>query len=172
MGTPKAELQVDDVRLVDRAVAVLRDGGCDEVVAVVRAGVTVPGARIAVNVDPERGLRSSLALAVDAAGDADALAVLLVDMPGVRAAAVRSVLARWTPGRIAIASYSGRRGHPTVMSPDLWCAALELAQGEEGARALLASRPELLDVVPVDGDPTDLDTPADLRNWTSRLGAG
>jgi CTP:molybdopterin cytidylyltransferase MocA len=166
MGSPKAQLRVDGVRLVDRAVAALTVGGCDEVIAVVRAGVTVPGARVVVNTDPERGMRSSLALAVDAVGAADALAVLLVDMPGVGAAAVRSVVAAWTPGRIAVASYSGRRGHPTVMSPELWRAALELAEGDEGARALLASRPELLDEIAVDGDPADLDTPADLTSWT------
>jgi CTP:molybdopterin cytidylyltransferase MocA len=172
MGAPKAELRVDGVRLVDRAVAALTDGGCDEVVAVVRDGVAVPGARVLVNTDPERGMRSSLALAVDAVdeADADALAVLLVDMPGVGAAAVRSVVTAWTPGRIAVASYSGRRGHPTVMSLGLWRGALELAEGDEGARALLAGRPELLDEIPVDGDPADLDTPADVADWTSPSG--
>jgi molybdenum cofactor cytidylyltransferase/nicotine blue oxidoreductase len=114
-------------------------------------------------------MRSSLALAVDAVdeADADAFAVLLVDMPGVGAAAVRSVVAAWTPGRIAVASYSGRRGHPTVMSPQLWRAALDVAQGDEGARTLLASRPELVDEIPVEGNPADLDTPADVADWTS-----
>jgi CTP:molybdopterin cytidylyltransferase MocA len=170
MGSPKAELQVGGGRLVDRAVAALSDGGCADVLAVVRVGLAVPGAREVINPDPERGMRSSLALAVDAAGDldADALVVLLVDTPGVGAAAVRSVIAGWRSGRIAVASYSGRRGHPTVMSPELWRTALELAQGDEGARGLLASRPELLDEIPVDGDPADLDTPADLRNWADR----
>ena len=174
MGSPKAELRVAGRRLVDRAVAALTDGGCDEVVAVVRAGVAVPGARVVVNTDPERGMRSSLALAVDALGEgnSDALAVLLVDMPGVGAAAVRSVVAGWSPGRIAVASYSGRRGHPTVMSPELWRVALDLAEGDEGARALLASRPELLDEIPVDGDPADLDTQADLADWTNPPSVG
>ncbi|MDT4974700.1 MAG: hypothetical protein QOG98_458 [Pseudonocardiales bacterium] len=169
MGSPKAELRLDGVRLVDRAVTALTDGGCAEVLAVVRAGVAVPGARVLVNPDPERGMRSSLALAVEAVdgADADALAILLVDMPGVGATVVRSVVAAWTPGRIAVASYSGRRGHPTVMSPELWRAALELAEGDEGARALLARRAELLDEIPVDGDPADLDTPADVADWTS-----
>ena len=166
MGAPKAELLLDGVRLVDRAVAALTDGGCAEVVAVTRTGMAVPGARVVVNPDPERGMRSSLALAVDAVGGVDALAVLLVDMPGVGSAAVRSVISAWRPGRIAVASYFGRRGHPTVMSPGLWRTALELASGDEGARALLASRPELLDDIAVDGDPGDLDTPADLTNWT------
>jgi CTP:molybdopterin cytidylyltransferase MocA len=166
MGSPKAELRVDGVRLVDRAVTALAGGGCDEVIAVVRAGVHVAGARVVVNADPERGMRSSLALAVDAADcAADALAVLLVDTPGVGADAVRAVLAAWTPGRIAVATYGARRGHPTVMSLALWLDALDLADGDEGARALLAARPDLVDEVPVDGDPTDLDTAEDLARW-------
>jgi len=143
MGAPKAELRVDGVRLVDRAVTVLRDAGCRDIVAIVRPGVAVPGARVVVNADPERGMRSSLALAVAAVDrDLDALAVLLVDTP-----------------------YGGRRGHPTVMSAQLWRDALAMAAADEGARAFLASRSDLVDEVPVDGDPTDLDTPNDLAQW-------
>jgi molybdenum cofactor cytidylyltransferase/nicotine blue oxidoreductase len=53
------------------------------------------------------------------------------------------------------------------MAPDLWRAALEIADSDEGARALLAARPDLVDEVQVAGDPTDLDTPVDLARWTS-----
>jgi CTP:molybdopterin cytidylyltransferase MocA len=165
MGTPKGELAVHGVRLVDRAVAAMRAGGCDPVLAVVRAGTAVPGARTLVNPDPARGLRSSLALAVDAAADAAALAVLLADLPGVAGDAVSAVASAWRPGRIAVARLNGRRAHPTVMAPDLWRAALAAAGPDEGARALLADRPDLVDEIDVAGDPTDLDTPADLARW-------
>ena len=168
MGAPKAALVVDGTRLLDRAVAVLTGGGCDEVIAVIRAGVPIAGARGVVNPDPARGMRSSLRLALDVAGSADALAVLLVDLPGVSAAAVRSVITAWRPGRIAVASYDGRRGHPTVMAPSLWRSALESAGPDEGARALLASRPDLVDDVAVPGSPDDLDTPADLTAYVKR----
>ncbi|GAB2488197.1 nucleotidyltransferase family protein [Jatrophihabitans fulvus] len=166
MGRPKAEVVVGGVRLLDRAVAALRGGGCDPVLAVVRDGTAVDGAVPVVNPDPSRGQRSSLELAVEVAADADALAVLLVDTPGIGADAVAAVLAGWTPGRVAVASFGGRRGHPTVMSPGLWRAALELAGPDEGARALLRRRPELVDEVPVAGDPSDLDTPEDLARWS------
>jgi molybdenum cofactor cytidylyltransferase/nicotine blue oxidoreductase len=165
MGRPKAGLIVAGQRLLDRAVAALRNGGCAPVIAVVRDGTEVADATRVVNPDPSRGMRSSLALAVDAAADADALAVLLVDVPGIGAEAVRAVLAAWQPGRIAIGRYQGRRAHPTVMAPTLWRAALALAGPDEGARALLASRPRLVDEVEVAGDPRDLDTPEDLRGW-------
>jgi CTP:molybdopterin cytidylyltransferase MocA len=167
MGAPKAVLQIDGARLVDRAVGALREGGCADVCAVVRAGVDVPGARVLVNDEPGRGMRSSLALAVEAAGaDADALAVLLVDLPGVSTDAIRAVVTAWQPGRIAVATYQGRPGHPTVMAPQLWRAALELAGPDEGARTYLAAHPDLVDQIAVEGDPSDLDTPEDLSRWT------
>lgn len=166
MGGPKAELVVGGRRLLDRAVAALREGGCDPVIAVVRAGTEVAGAIRVVNPEPDRGMRSSLGLAVEVAPDGDALAVLLVDVPGVGADAVRAVVAGWQPGRIAIGRYRGRRAHPTVMGLELWRAALGLAGADEGARALLASRPQLVDEIDVPGDPRDLDTAEDLRAWS------
>jgi CTP:molybdopterin cytidylyltransferase MocA len=166
MGAPKADLVIADERLLDRAVTVLRRAGCAPVIAVVRSGTLVADAVAVVNPDPARGMRSSLALAVDAADGADALAVLVVDVPGVGAGAARSVVTAWRPGRIAVGSYAGRRGHPTVMAPALWREALALAGPDEGARTLLAARPDLVDDVPVTGDPTDLDTPDDVARWT------
>jgi len=167
-GRPKAEVELAGERLVDRAVAVLRAAGGSPVLAVVRGGTSVPGAVVIENPDPDRGQRSSLELAVAAAGDADALAVLLVDLPGIGAGAVAAVCGAWRPGRIAVARYAGRRGHPIVMAPALWAEALALAGPDEGARALLSARPDLVDEVDAPGDPADLDTPADLARWAAR----
>jgi len=166
MGRPKGELVVAGVRLLDRAAEVLRAGGCDPVFVVVRPGVTAAGA--VVNPDPASGLRSSLQLGIDAAQQCEAVAVLLADLPGVSADAVAGVLDGWRPGRIAVATYEGVRGHPIVMSPDLWREAIALAAPDEGARALQRARPELVDEVPLPGDPADLDTPADLERWLAR----
>jgi CTP:molybdopterin cytidylyltransferase MocA len=170
MGTPKADLVVGGKRLLDRAVTTAREAGCASVIAVVRPGTEVAGpelagAEVVVNPDPDRGMRSSLALAVDAAADADALAVVLVDAPGIGADALRSVIAAWAPARIAVGRYAGRWGHPIVMAPEVWLAALDGAGPDEGARALLTARPDLVDFVDVAGDPTDLDTPDDLARW-------
>jgi CTP:molybdopterin cytidylyltransferase MocA len=167
MGRPKAELRIAGTRLVDRAVAAIRAGGCDPVIAVVRAGVVVSGAVALVNDDPQRGMRSSLQLAVAAATDADALAVLLVDAPGVGPEAVRQTVRAWRPGRITVATFGERRGHPIVMAPALWLAAVAAAGPDEGARAYLAANPQLIDAVPVPGDPSDIDMPADLVRWQS-----
>lgn len=169
MGRPKAQVVVAGTRLLDRAIAVLHNGGCDPVIAVVRDGTAVSGASAVVNPEPDRGMRSSLELAVEAADGCDALAVLLVDTPGIGAEAVRTVLAQWQPGRIVLARYpDGRRGHPTVMAPALWREALADAGPDEGARALLAARSQLVDSVDVPGDASDLDTPGDLTSWGAR----
>ena len=138
-------------------------------IAVIRDGVDVPGATTVVNPDPDRGMRSSLDLAVAAAGSLplDALAVALVDMPGMGSDAVRSVLAGWRPGRIAVADYLGRRGHPIVMGLDDWRMALASAGPDEGARVLISAQSDRVDLIAVDGDPSDLDTVADLTRWRS-----
>lgn len=170
MGRPKADVTVSGERLLDRAVDVLRSAGCDPVIAVVRPGTRVDGARAVVNPEPERGMRSSLELAL-AGAPVGGIAVLLVDTPGIDAAAVRTVVDRWRHGRIAVGTYGGRRAHPVVMPTMLWNAALALAGPDEGARAFMAAHPEYVDEVQVEGDAdaaADLDTPAELASWEQR----
>jgi molybdenum cofactor cytidylyltransferase/nicotine blue oxidoreductase len=157
MGQPKADLIVDGERLIDRAVQVLRAGGCDEVVAVVRDGVVCPDARVVVNPEPERGMGSSLRLALAAATGLRAV-ILLVDTPGVRA-----VLAADSP--VVVATYRGRRGHPVAVDRSWWDEVAERAEGDRGARPFLAAHPELVQEVECPGDPSDLDTAADLAMW-------
>lgn len=165
MGRPKAEIMVDGTRLIDRATARLREAGCTPVIAVVAPGVDCD-ALLAVNPDPESGQRSSLAAGLRVVpASSVAVAVTLVDMPGMTSAAIAEVVRRWMPGRIAVGVTSGRRTHPTVMSPQMWRAAIELAGADEGARRYVALHSDLVDEVPVDIDATDLDEPGDLESW-------
>jgi CTP:molybdopterin cytidylyltransferase MocA len=173
MGRPKADLVVDGVRLVDRAVGALRGAGCTPVIAVLPIGSVSAADITVVNPDPARGLRSSLQLAFEAATAAgvDAIAVLLADQPGIGADVVARVVARWQPDRIAMARSAQWRGHPVVMAPRLWTEALAAAGADEGARAFLEARPDLVDAIDVDADPAllaDLDTAADLTRWQQR----
>ena len=162
MGQPKAELIVDGERLIDRAVRVLRGGGCDEVVAVLRDEVVNPDARVVVNPEPERGMGSSLRLALGAATGRRAV-ILLVDTPGIGSEAVRAVLAADAP--VVVATYRGRRGHPVVVDRAWWAEVAELAAGDRGARPFLAAHPELVREIECPGDPSDLDTIGDLTTW-------
>lgn len=168
MGGPKAEIVVDGVRLLDRATSALATAGCVPVVAVVQPGVAGTDAILVPHPQPALGLRSSLALGLGAVpGSVDAVAVTLVDMPGVTSDAINEVIAGWASGRIAVGVCEGRRTHPIVMAPTQWHAALELAEPDEGARRYLALHPDLIDEVPITIDPIDLDEPADLARWRS-----
>jgi CTP:molybdopterin cytidylyltransferase MocA len=162
LGGPKAELVIGGERLLDRAVRVLHDSGCAEVVAVVRADTRVEGAVVVVNSDPERGMGSSLRLGL-AAASGDRAAIVLVDTPGITADAVRRTLEVAAP--VAVATYGGRRGHPVVIDRPLWTNVAALAIGDAGARAFLREHPELVTEVPCAGDPTDVDTAEDLARF-------
>ena len=85
--------------------------------------------------------------------------VLLVDMPGVTAEAVRRVAAHAGSDALVMGGYGDRRGHPVLLGRDHWAGVAETATGDEGARGYLAGRT----VTEVDctglADPTDLDVP-------------
>jgi len=164
-GRPKAEIVLGGERLVDRAVRVLRDGGCAAVVAVVRDGVEVPGVVVVVNPDPDRGMGSSLRLGLAAASGTRAV-IALVDTPGIGADAVRRVLAAEAP--VVVATYNGRRSHPVVIDRPLWTEVATLADGDHGARPFMRAHPDLVVEVACEGDPADVDTPADLAAWQER----
>jgi CTP:molybdopterin cytidylyltransferase MocA len=162
MGRPKADIELGGSRLIDRAVATLRAGGCDEVIAVVRAGTLVDGARPVVNPDPDRGMGSSLRLGLDAA-TGDRAVILLVDTPGVTAEAVSQLASGDAP--VAIATYGGRRGHPVAFDRPLWPDVAASADGDSGARAFLRAHPDLVTEIACSGRLDDLDTPSDLDAW-------
>ena len=67
LGSPKALVEVQGVRLADRGVALLRDGGADPVVVVTGAApVGLPGVITVANPDWRTGMGSSLAAGLGA----------------------------------------------------------------------------------------------------------
>lgn len=137
----------------------------DETVVVVGdvdlTGVLPPGVTLVGNGRWREGLATSLAVAVAHAERAghEALVVGLADQPLVPPAAWAAVAAADAP--LAAATYRGRRGHPVRLARAVW--ELLPTRGDEGARALLAARPDLVAEVPCSGDPRDVDTVEDLR---------
>jgi nicotine blue oxidoreductase len=154
--------------LVERAVGTLRAAGCEPVLVVlgaaadrVRAEADLDGAAMIGNPDWETGMGSSLrvGLAALAGTEAVAAAILLVDMPGVTAAAVERVAAGATGVTLAMGGYGGRRGHPVVAGREHWAGIAALAQGDVGARPYLRTHGVV--VVPCDdvAEDFDLDVP-------------
>ena len=94
---------------------------------------------------------------------ADAVVVGLGDQPFVPPSAWRRIAAVDAP--IVVATYHGRRGHPVRLHRTTW--ALLPERGDEGARAVLGGRPELVTELPCEGSPIDIDTVEDLHRWQS-----
>jgi CTP:molybdopterin cytidylyltransferase MocA len=166
---PKQLAEVDGQPLVARVVAVARAAGLDEVVVVAGAvGLSELdlGAVVLDNPGWEGGIATSLQVAVrhaESAGHA-ALVVGLADQPGVTSGAWRAVAAAPDEPPIAVATYGDRRGNPVRLARSVWS---ELpVTGDQGARALMRLRPELVQAIPCDGRSDDIDTLEDLDRWS------
>jgi len=166
-GMPKALVPYPDRLLVQRAADTLREAGVSPTVVVL--GAEADNVRAAapdlpptvVNDDWRSGLGSSLRAGLTALLDspAEAAVVLLVDMPGVTAEAVRRVTARADADALVMGGYGTRRGHPVLLGRAHWAGVIATATGDSGARDYLRAHP--VRVVPVGdvADDLDLDVP-------------
>lgn len=184
-GGPKA-LRRDRAGMpwVLRAVDVLLDGGCDDVMVVVGAEsdavrLLLEGRRVAVveAANWAQGMGASLraglaALAVEPARPAafppaDCACVHLVDLPDVGPDVVRRLVHRGRlsgAGVLARAGYAFGPGHPVLLGRAHWSGISVEAQGDRGARDYLAGHDvELVDCADLAAG-TDVDGPEALRN--------
>lgn len=164
-GMPKALVPHRGRLLVQRACDTLAEAGCAQVVVVLGAAAgevraSLPGTvEPVLNPDWETGMGSSLRTGLHhlSGTTATAALVLLVDMPGVSAEAVRRILARSAPDALVTGGYGDRRGHPVLLGRDHWTGVAATATGDRGARDYLRAHP--VEVVPVGdvADDTDMD---------------
>ncbi len=112
----------------------------------------------------ERGHASSLQAAVHYAEHAghDAIVVGLADQPFVTSEAWRAVAE--AEGDVVTAVFETKRRPPVKLTDLVW--PLLPIDGDEGARGLFRSRPDLVREVVCTGRPFDIDTVEDLERWT------
>lgn len=161
-GEPKAPVEVDGERLVDRAVRILRESGCDPVFVVLGAWEgAVANCLVIVNHGWEEGMASSLRIGLKwarATTDAPDVIVTLVDLPGLTPEAVQRI-AQAPPG-IAVATYGGERGHPVRLPREHWEQIISTVTGDTGAREFLQDRGDVQFIEVGDiADGADLDVP-------------
>jgi molybdenum cofactor cytidylyltransferase len=126
-----------------------------------RADAQWPGLTFIQNNDPEAGMGHSVRLGVQAAmrDQADALLLMLGDMPFVPLAHLHRIMARADGPATLVASTDGVRRTPPALFGAQWFPQLEASQGDKGGRDLLigahviAATPESL---------LDIDAPGDI----------
>jgi CTP:molybdopterin cytidylyltransferase MocA len=166
LGRPKAEVLLGGRSLLDRAVQTLADGGCDEVLAVVRsAAVPAAGARLIVNEAADTGMGSSLRLGLAALpAPSTACLITLVDLPDITAQEVGTVIERFRSGaRIVAVRRAGARSHPVLVADPLLAELAAAARGDQGGRAFFAAHQRDTTFLDYPDPIDDIDTPAQLR---------
>jgi len=176
-GRPKALVELDGQTLAERGVATLAAGGAAPVLVVTGAAPVElsPGYQVRIVHNPEwrTGMGSSLRAALraltelEAGPEVGAVVVALADQPLVGAAAVGRLIAAYQAGAgVAVAAYGGRPRNPVLLAREHWPEVIATATGDQGARAFLRARPELVTLVECGdtGRPDDIDTPADLEH--------
>lgn len=161
----KLDATIEGRSVVQRAIAAALDSGVGPLLVVTGANpISLPdGATEVPNPDWAAGQMTSVrrGLAAARALGATAVVIGLADQPFVTAEAWRAVAASTSP--VAVATYDGRRGNPVRLHESVWDLLPE--SGDEGARALIRVRPDLVEQIPCAGSPADIDTEEDLRRW-------
>jgi molybdenum cofactor cytidylyltransferase len=133
--------------------------------AAVRSALAGLAVRFAVNSRPQDGQGSSIAVGIAALKPWTSAAVIVLgDQPRTPADVLPALLVAQGRSRRSIVapSYRGMRGTPVVFASDVF-PELRVLRGDEGARAVVAARPERVEVVALDvAMPADVDTPEDF----------
>lgn len=98
-----------------------------------------PSVGVISNPAAAQGMGHSLALGMQllaAHSQAQAVAILLGDMPWLSVVTLQTLCAQASPERIVLPTYQGQRGHPVVFGRAFW-PDLQALEGDVGARSVL-----------------------------------
>ena len=175
LGEPKQLAMLAGETLLERAVRVAREAGCEPVVVVLGAAYVeilahnqLRDAVPVINDKWAEGMASSIRLGVRTLGfvakEAEGVVLMTCDQPAVTAAHLRRLTLRQ---EVKASRYAGRNGVPAYFPANYFRRLMKLS-GDAGARELLEdARSEELA-----GGELDVDTAADLAAAERLFGAG
>jgi molybdenum cofactor cytidylyltransferase len=176
MEKPKALLEIGSETFLERAIHVLREGGCRSVVAVLNGEDDWPqrladaaGATVVVNPRSDSEQFDSLRLGIEALPeDWGAVAVLPVDVPLIAPETVRALVEAFgrRPAPVTLPFHNGVAGHPVLIGRQI-SQEVMAQRWEEGVRSLIMTHArDLSEVKVVDpGILIDIDTPEDYWRY-------
>ena len=172
MGRPKALLNIEGERFIERIVGVLKRTRASRIVVVLghnademRRQMAHLQVEIVINPDYRQGQLSSLQAAIRLIEDdaaVDGILVHLVDHPYIDGALVDVMIERFDASKkpIVVPRHRGRRGHPVIFSRALF-GELLTAPLDRGAKAVVEAH--AADILEIDTDEEgitlDIDTP-------------
>jgi molybdenum cofactor cytidylyltransferase len=169
-GEQKLLLDFDGMPMVRHAVEAASEGGCHQILVVYAADEVRDAldghAELVFNPDARLGMSTSLRAGLSALRpDMEAALIMLGDQPLVGSRSVSSIVRAWRregsrPAVAMAGSDKAKWTPPVILARELW-PELESLEGDTGARHLLNEHPELLDIVPAQGRPDDIDTADD-----------
>ena len=147
--------------------------GLNELVVVLGANaddvcpkVNFGNARTVVNPATGQGCSASYRVGIGACDpNVEAIVVLLGDQPGVEPATVAEVVNEWRAngGKIVLANYRGKKGHPMLFARELFDQMMEL-HGDKAVWKMVDQHPDWVVEVSIDSPaPTDINTWDDYR---------
>ena len=115
-----------------------------------------------VNIHPEDGISSSIALGLAALPEATIAALIgVADQPNLSADAVEDLLHGFSSGQIVVPRYGDHRGNPPVFDRRFFAELMEL-RGDRGGQVVVNAHPEaVIEVSLAEAIGDDVDRPED-----------
>jgi molybdenum cofactor cytidylyltransferase len=175
MGRDKALLTYRGRTFIENILQNLHAAGIEKVTvvlghhaALIQSKVDLSTAKVVVNQDYQRGQTSSLqrGLASVATDQPDAVILCLVDHPAISTDVIKQFQEQFESTRppVLIPTHNGERGHPVVISKELFPELLALMPGEPANTVIRKYRPQTEFVEVADrGILIDVDEPAEYE---------
>lgn len=171
MGEQKMLLPWGNTTVLGNVIQTLRDAGVEDIVLVTNSVIAKEVTRyeVRVTLNDEGEMLESVQIGLQAQQPAaEATLICLGDHPQVEERDIRRVCEgfRQSQARVVVPSYQMRRGHPWLITKELWGEILSL-RAPQSMRDFLNAHKDEIHYVECDSPSTlqDLDTPADYLKY-------